>query len=58
MKEVSLVEKGHDVDSTNYLQYIQNKALFSADTLECSAVFVPLSNILAELPPVKSYSDL
>lgn len=28
---------GHDVDSTAYLQYIQNKALFSADKLECSA---------------------
>lgn len=41
MKEVLTVEeKGHDVDSTTYLQYIQNKALFSADTLECSAVFV------------------
>lgn len=39
--EVLTVEaKGHDVDSTTYLQYIQNKALFSADTLECSAVFV------------------
>lgn len=41
MKEVSTAEeKGHDVDSTTYLQYIQNKALFSADTSECSAVFV------------------
>lgn len=41
MKEVLTVEeKGHDVDATTYLQYIQNKALFSADTLECSAVFV------------------
>lgn len=40
MKEVLRVgEKGHGVDATTYLQYIQNKALFSADTLECSAVF-------------------
>lgn len=47
MKEVLTVEeKGHDVDSTTYLQYIQNKALFSADTLECSAVLVrpPVQN--------------
>lgn len=58
MKEISTVEeKGHDVDSTTYLHYIQNKALFSADKLECSAAFVWPSDILVELPPWQLYSN-